>query len=496
VLFATSQYAVFFAVVFCVYWALPRSWRWVFLLLASYYFYASAIPQYLLLILALTLFNYALGLGIARASGRWRATLLVCAIAGNLGSLAYFKYTGLILSTLGPALDRAPLLRPILSDPILTHILLPIGISFFVFEFIHYTVEVFRGRNPIQNPLKLALFAAFFPTQIAGPIKRFPDFLKQLNHPLRLREVEVDGAVWLVLRGLLKKVVVADTLAPIVALAFGHPASLGPLAAWFAIAAFATQLYCDFSGYTDIGRGCAQLLGFSVPENFLSPYQSAHPAEFWRRWHISLSSWLRDYLYIPLGGSRVSSGRIYFNLLVTMALGGLWHGASWHFLVWGVYHGLLLCSHRLWSATLGTRAWYRRLMAAWPGALAARFVTLLLVCVGWVFFRASGLLPAGRMLVSAVAFWRPLTAGLTLDPLSSPVLLVAGAALVVVAGWGWSVAPNEMRDVWNYARQWAVSGWRQHPWVLGIRPALYALVVVVLIAWPPQATQRFIYFQF
>jgi D-alanyl-lipoteichoic acid acyltransferase DltB (MBOAT superfamily) len=306
----------------------------------------------------------------------------------------------------------------------------------------------------------------------------------------------VDGAAWLVLRGLLKKVVVADTLAPVVALTFGHPASFGPLAAWFAIAAFATQLYCDFSGYTDIGRGCAKLLGFSVPENFLSPYQSAHPAEFWRRWHISLSSWQRDYLYIPLGGSRVSSGRIYFNLLVTMALGGLWHGASWHFLVWGVYHGLLFCGHRLWAARLGTRAWYRRLMAAWPGALAARFVTLALVCVGWVFFRASGLIPAGRMLVSAVAFWRPLTAGLTLDPLSSPVLLVAGAALVVVAGWGWSVAPDALRGGWRHARQWAVSGWRQHTWLLGIRPAVYALVVAVLVAWPPQATQRFIYFQF
>jgi hypothetical protein len=179
-----------------------------------------------------------------------------------------------------------------------------------------------------------------------------------------------------------------------------------------------------------------------------------------------------------------------------MALGGLWHGASWHFLFWGAYHGILLCVHRLWAATVGTFGWYQRLMALWPGALAARLVTLLLVCVGWVIFRASGLAPAGRMLMSAVAFWRPLTAGLTLDPLSSPVLLVIGAALVVVAGWIWSLTPHPAHAGWRRLQRWITSSWGRHPWFLGIRPALFALAVIVLLAWPPQATQRFIYFQF
>src|SRR5215813_10940427 len=256
-LFSTSQYAIFFLIVLGIHWTLPQLWRRPFLLLASYYFYASAIPQYLLLILGLTAFNFGMGLWIARSQGRRRTKLLWVALAGNLGSLAYFKYSQLLLSTLQPLLKSLPLLGPRFSDPLLLHILLPLGISFFAFEFIHYAVEVWRGQEPIRSPVDLALFAAFFPTQIAGPIKRFPDFVKQLRHPLPLRAVDSEGGFGLILRGLLKKVIVADTLAAVVAEAFAHPAGLGPAAAWFALFAFATQIYCDFSGYTDIGRGCA-----------------------------------------------------------------------------------------------------------------------------------------------------------------------------------------------------------------------------------------------
>jgi D-alanyl-lipoteichoic acid acyltransferase DltB (MBOAT superfamily) len=334
-LFNTLQYGVFFVVVFTLHWVMPQQWRRPFLLVASYYFYASAIPKYLLLILGLTAFNYGMGrwMGATQEQCR-RRTILVLTIVGNLGSLAYFKYTDFILTSVAPLLKPLPLLSPLVfNDPLLQNILLPLGISFFTFEFIHYIAELYKGREPIKNPVDFALFAAFFPTQIAGPIKRFPDFMKQLAHPLTFREVDIDGAIGLILRGLLKKVLVADTLSPVVGALFAHPDRLGPLSAAFAVLAFTTQIYCDFSGYTDIGRGSALLLGYNVPINFNSPYQSAKVGDFWNRWHISLSTWLRDYLFIPLGGSRVKpAARIYLNLMITMALGGCGtarRGTSW-----------------------------------------------------------------------------------------------------------------------------------------------------------------------
>src|SRR5262249_23187937 len=267
---------------------------------------------------------------------------------------------------------------------------------------------------------------------------------------------DIDGGFSLILRGMLKKVVVADTLVLVVAQAFSHPAALGPGAAWLAIFAFATQIYCDFSGYTDIGRGSAILLGYSVPENFRSPYQAANPTEFWHRWHISLSTWLRDYLFIPLGGSRVPVPRLYLNLMVTMSLGGLWHGASWHFLVWGIYQGALLCAHRLWQQVVGSRtgstAPNRRAprCPAWSVLVGflTRPLTLLGVCVGWALFRAASVADALALLGSMLTLSRPAMAGLSLTHDLTPVLLLAGAALIVVAGWVWSVYHGAILRLW------------------------------------------------
>jgi D-alanyl-lipoteichoic acid acyltransferase DltB (MBOAT superfamily) len=480
---------------------------------------------------------------------RGRVTALWVAIAGNLGSLAYFKYSQLLVNTARSLLAHLPLLSPIFQDPITLGIILPLGISFFTFEFIHYAVEVYKGREPIKSPVDFALFAAFFPTQIAGPIKRFPDFMKQIAHPMPLRAVQIDAAVWLILRGLLKKILLADSLAPFVATAFAHPGQLGPLSAWAAVLAFAAQIYGDFSGYTDIGRGSARLLGYSVPENFTSPYQSANPAEFWHRWHMSLSTWLRDYLYIPLGGSRVAPARIYLNLMLTMALGGLWHGAQWHFMVWGVYQGVLLCGHRLWQRTAGRTALYRRAIAHPLLAFATRPLTLALVCAGWVFFRADTLPGAFAMLGSMLAFGRAPQAGLPLDFSSTPLLLLALAGAVVVAGWIWAVAqpsvkawaspvrPDNVGEAMGRERVSAgrpygvgiaarhLSGngqatgvparvgrpsmawmagvrerldaaWLRGAYVFGLRPALFLGAILLLLIWPPHAVQRFIYFQF
>ncbi|HEX6122314.1 MAG TPA: MBOAT family O-acyltransferase [Ktedonobacterales bacterium] len=506
-LFNTAQYGIFFLVVFTVHWLLRPAWRRPFLLVASYYFYASAIPRYLPLILALTALNYGLGWWLGASAGRRRTWLLWLAVAGNLGSLAYFKYTELILSTIQPLLGHLPLLGPLFGDGLTLNIVLPLGISFFTFEFIHYAVEVYRGMPAMRQPVDFALFAAFFPTQIAGPIKRFPDFAKQLLHPRRLAEIDFDAGVGLILRGLLKKIVLADMLAPAVAHDFSHIGTLGPVTAWFAVFAFAAQIYGDFSGYTDIGRGCAILLGYSVPENFRAPYQSASPAEFWYRWHMSLSTWLRDYLYFPLGGSRVPPWRVYVNLMITMGLGGLWHGASWHFLAWGIYQGLLLCAHRLWERSVGQLPWYRRAVAHPVGSFLTRPATLVLVCVGWIFFRAESAGDAFRMLGALLNFSRPALDGWTLAPDSTPVVLMGLATLIVVGGWVWAVARAPLARAWPgwRARLGALQAPRRATlavarlrasYALGLRPALYLGAVMVLVLWPPHIAQRFIYFQF
>lgn len=494
--FNTSQYGFFFILVFAIHWMLPRRYRRPFLLVASYYFYASALPQYLLLILGLTAFNYALGLGIGRARQPWRTRLMWVGVAGNILSLGYFKYTGLALSTISPVLHHLPLLGAFFTGSVVVNIIIPLGISFFTFEFIHYVVEVERGMPAMRNTVDFALFSAFFPTQIAGPIKRFPDFAKQLLRPIPFAEVEIDAGVGLILRGLVKKIVFADMLAPAVATLFAHPERLGPVPAWFAVFAFAAQIYGDFSGYTDIGRGCATLLGYSVPENFLSPYQSASPNQFWYRWHVTLSNWLRDYLYFSLGGSRVPRWRIYLNLMITMALGGLWHGADWHFVAWGIYQGLLLWVNRYWEETVGKTARYAQWVRGWVYQLAARVVTLVLVCIGWIFFRADSVGAAFQMLGSMFAFNRPLMRGWTFAPLSTPVLLMGIAALVVLSGWAWALLREPALRWWRARDGLPALVWLQRVVLFGGRPAVYSLAVLVLLLWPPHIAHRFIYFQF
>lgn len=502
-LFNTVQYGVFFVAVFALHWILPQFLRRPFLLVASYFFYASAIPQYLFLILGLTTFNYLMGRWVAAAQGRARKTALILAIIGNLGSLAYFKYTQFILSSIQPLLKAIPTIGSNFTDPLLVNILLPLGISFFTFEFIHYNAEVFKGKPPIKNPIDFALFAAFFPTQIAGPIKRFPDWVKQLGHPLRFSEVDIDHGMWLILRGLMKKVIVADTLSPFVATLFNDADKLGFVTAMIAIFAFATQIYCDFSGYTDIGRGCATLLGYSVPENFLSPYQSAKVSEFWDRWHISLSTWLRDYLYIPLGGSRVAPWRVYVNLMITMSLGGLWHGASWHFMAWGVYQGIILCINRVWDRSVGKIHGYAEFISNPIINFLRRPFTLMVVCLGWLLFRADTLTQAWQIFTDLFNF----SSGLPLHkvaPLSSSaMLLLMGAGAVMFVGWVRATvreaqakaAPAEQASAQAPAAP-ASAGWLQTTFAVAIRPALYVAAFVFVILWPQMGAIKFIYFQF
>lgn len=268
-------------------------------------------------------------------------------------------------------------------------IILPLGISFFVFEFIHYVVDVYRGSKPITQFAPFALFAAFFPTQIAGPIKRFQDFIPQFTTPVKFSWQNFDQGVSLILFGLGKKVLIADNLAFFVLGGYNHPELFHALDLWLFTYAFAFQIYFDFSGYTDIARGSALLFGYKVPINFNLPYLASNIGDFWHRWHISLSTWLRDYVFIPIGGSRCSKLTLSRNLLITMTLGGLWHGASMHFLLWGAYHGALLVLYRQLKSIEHSFGFAVKFMASSFGSAVSILLTFHAVCIGWVLFRAD-----------------------------------------------------------------------------------------------------------
>src|SRR5579884_75312 len=344
-LFHTNRFLGFFLLVFAVYWILSRHrWRIGWLLAASCCFYACWNPYLITLIVFSASVDFVAARQLERlTSPRLRRLLLVGSITINLSLLAFFKYANFFLAS---AITTADVLGWHLSLPAL-HILLPLGISFYTFETIAYIVEVYQGKTQaVRNYADYALYIMFFPHLIAGPIVRPRDFLPQIGRPKRFSWNRAQLGVQLFLLGFFKKAVIADRLADIVDPVFAAPAGYGTATVWLAVLSYAVQIYCDFSGYSDMAVGTAHLLGFKLPRNFNMPYFAINVSDFWKRWHISLSTWLRDYLYIPLGGSRRGRLRTYCNLLLTMGIGGLWHGANWTFAAWGLYHGLLLTLHR------------------------------------------------------------------------------------------------------------------------------------------------------
>ena len=380
-LFNTTQFFVFLAVVLAAFYAAPHAARKYILLAASYYFYASWNAKFILLLLTLTAIDYASGLWLERvAPGPRRKAVLVFSLAANLGFLGFFKYYNFLAANLAVVLRRPP--RSFFLD-----IVLPLGISFHTFQSMSYVVDVYREKQrAVRNPVDYALFISFFPQLVAGPIVRARDFFRDLWAWQPPTADDVARGVFLTALGLTKKMAFADQFAKVANSYFGsvaaHP---GSLAAWSGVFAFALQIYFDFSGYTDMAIGMAKLFGFHFPINFRRPYLAASTTDFWRRWHISLSSWLRDYLYISLGGSRHSRWQTYRNLMITMLLGGLWHGASWNFLIWGGYQGALLSIER---GLRGGRAPLETWNWTYPFRAA---LTFMLALVGWVFFRAADL---------------------------------------------------------------------------------------------------------
>ncbi len=383
--FNSIPYLLFLPMVFAVYWLLPtRMWQNVFLLAASYFFLGFVQPWFALLILAVSSVNYLAGLAMQRWP-RQKRLVLVSALVFCLGVLGYFKYANFFLDNVAALFAALGLttFRPSLA------VILPVGISFYTFQALAYSVDVYRKRTePQRNFIDFCLFISFFPQLVAGPIERSGDLMPQVENRRRVTPARINHGLMLLCWGFFKKMVIADNTGLIAYKVFSLT-DPGFYLVWTGVFAFAIQILADFWAYTDIARGSALLLGFRLSRNFDHPYFATSPADFWRRWHMSLSYWLRDYVYIPLGGSRVGSARAAGNIMITFLLSGLWHGASWNFVLWGGYHGLLVLGQR------GLRKLVRRLPLPDPGRLrpgvqgAKWLVTFVLVCIGWLMFRVT-----------------------------------------------------------------------------------------------------------
>ena len=528
-IFPTPQFAAFFVVVLWTSWRLmPRPERWKpFILTASYVFYGYADVRFCVLLAAVTLMNQLFAVRVhraARAGGTRR--LVWAAVAGNLAVLGWFKYYGFFVSSTEALLHRIGLQAPL---PLL-QVALPVGVSFLIFQALSYVTDVHRRVIRPADPVDFAVYLAFFPHLVAGPIVRAREFLPQLETPRDPRQVELGRALPLIVGGLVKKVVIADMLASrLVDPVFAVPSAHGALDVILAVYGYGAQIYCDFSGYTDMATGIALLLGFQFPRNFDSPYRARSLREFWRRWHMTLSRWLRDYLYVPLGGNRHGERRTCRNLMLTMLLGGLWHGAAWNFVVWGCIHGSALAWERR-KERRGRRAAFAAVpvpvaaatpaatrastpasasrrtavpgQAATPGqaavpseAVAPRpparqvpgaparrpgplgrwLITQHIVLLAWVFFRAPDIGTVGALLGR---LWS-----------DEPSTLVSPALVVAMAS--------------AYAVQWVPEWWRARwrakvdRWgALRLGLLLAAAVVVTGALAPHEGVAPFIYFRF
>ena len=466
-LFNSLSFLLFFPVVLAARFA-PVGWRTrkLALLLLSYLFYAAWYPPHLLILWVSTVVDWTVADRIFRTPSPARKRVwLGLSLTTNLGLLAAFKYSAFFATNLNATFAGVglPLRLPV------PHLLLPIGISFYTFEALSYTIDVYRGKmQPTRSLLDFALFITFFPRMVAGPIMRAELFLPQCERPHRVRLDELGEGLTLLLFGLFEKVVLADgVFAPVADAVYAGVGST-PVEAWAGTLGFACQIFFDFAGYSTCAIGIARCLGFRLPTNFNSPYAALNFSDFWSRWHISLSTWLRDYLYIPLGGNRAGTARTYLNLMLTMLLGGLWHGAAWRFLLWGGLHGCYLILQRLWQGALPTLR-----LPDWSGVL----FTFILVCFTWVFFRAADLATALRVCGEMLGAGR---AHPSLVPSLSKALVFAGTLLTLAVQWRF--------------RQQSVEAS-----LLSFRPALRVTLLTImlwLILTSPGENRAFIYFQF
>jgi D-alanyl-lipoteichoic acid acyltransferase DltB (MBOAT superfamily) len=494
-LFNSFDYVVFLILVFGIYWLLEpsasplarrvagrdaarlgwlRTTRTALLLLASYLFYMSWNSVFILLIIGSTLVDYWVGLALGRTENeRARKGLVALSLVVNLGLLGLFKYADFGLA----ATAQVAGLFGVAWEPPLLHLILPVGISFYTFQTLSYTIDVYRGRlPPHRNVLEFATYVAFFPQLVAGPIVRAKEFLWQFGEKPTLTAKGAQSGIYLILRGLVKKVAIADFLATrLIDRVFDNPGAFSSAEVIVAVYAYTWQLYGDFSGYTDIARGSARLLGFELPENFDRPFNSTGPIEFWRQWHITLSRWVQDYIYIPLGGSQKGAGRTYANLFLSFFIIGVWHGAGWTFVIFGLWHATGVTLNRLWRRYREKRGLSNRPpKGGWKRAVLV-FISVHFFVVHWPIFRGKNL---GNMLdvyeQMLAGDWVPLRIG----------------------GWVWAVIVG-MAVVHFAPRAW-VDGverrLRELPWpLMGL---LVVLVGALLMHVSAGQAAPFIYFQF
>jgi len=474
-LFNSAEFAIFFPIVTLLYFILPYRSRWAMLLAASCYFYMAFIPIYILILFFTIGIDYFAGILIEQAQGRKRTLFLFCSLLANIGVLGFFKYFNFFNSNI-EALFRA-LHLPYAVEHL--SIILPIGLSFHTFQSLSYTIEVYRGRQKAERHLGIfALYVMFYPQLVAGPIERPQNLLHQFREQHQFNYQRVTDGLKLMARGLFMKVVIADNLAPVVNRVYNDPTHHTGLPLLVATILFTFQIYCDFAGYSSIAVGAAQVMGIKLMGNFRQPYFSTSISEFWQRWHISLSTWFRDYLYIPLGGNRVVRWRWYCNLMIVFMVSGLWHGANWTFVIWGTLHGLYLVSS-LWFATarMTLVRWshlnrYPLLLHIWQ--IVTVFV---LAAFAWIFFRANSVDDAYYIVTHLFSGpWELGEVGLRKAWPAFVGLAVIGLVETLQQQW-------ETRDL--FTRQ---------PFV--IRWAVYYAIILTICFWGRFGKEQFIYFQF
>jgi len=471
VAFNSLIFLIFFVVVLGLH-NLPLEWRAkkTNLLLASYVFYAAWSPPFVVLLWVSTLTDWFAGRKIAASSGAKRRMFLALSVLVNLGFLGYFKYGTFLEENFAALLQIAGVAYEIAPSSIV----LPLGISFYTFQSMSYSIDIYRGRQvPHDSALDFALYVSFFPQLVAGPILRAGFFLGQLADDYRERVVKLGWGIALITIGMFEKVVLADgMLAPVAEKVYAATADASGVDAWIGTMAFSGQIFFDFNGYSTIAVGLGCCLGFRLPWNFLSPYAAVGFSDFWRRWHITLSTWLRDYLYIPLSGNRGTAMRTLINLMLTMLIGGLWHGASWLFVLWGGVHGLLLVGERFLNRVFGTAALFRTGFATFILGI----VTWLIICLTWVLFRADSPESAAQLLGVMMLF-------------NSGNSLLAGAEILqvglVVAGLlcaHWFMRNRDFEKTVNKI-SWPIS-------------SIILAIMILAIVLSPGEERAFIYFEF
>ena len=477
-IFNSVEFVFFFLIVTISFFLLPHKFRWILLLVASCYFYMAFVPIYILILGFTIIIDYFAGIFIENAIGKKRKLFLIISLVANIGVLAIFKYYNFLNENLTELLGSLNKSNPI---PYLK-ILLPIGLSFHTFQAMSYTIEVYRGNQKAERHFGIyALYVMFYPQLVAGPIERPQNLLHQFREKHNFSYERLEQGIKLMLWGFFKKIVIADRLELYVNVIYNHPKDHSGISLMLATIFFAFQIYCDFSAYSDIAIGCAKIIGFDLMTNFKRPYLSTNISEFWTRWHISLSTWFKDYLYISLGGNRVSIPRWYFNLFIVFLISGLWHGANWTYIIWGGLNGLYLVFALILQKTKNN---FNQFIGINKYPSVNRFfqilITFILVCFSWIFFRAANLSESFIIIKRIITERGPLF--YDKDDPSSFIFSICGILLLLII--------EIKREFYNKK----FSFLNHENWL--VNNLSYALLIIIILLIGVFDGGQFIYFQF